>query len=71
MSMYVPRFNNRAADYKGFKKPVQIYDKKMQLAGRSTEMAALIGRAWGACEDLAMAVLESANGTSVCALGPT
>ena len=67
---YVPEFNNRAADYKEFKKRVQIFDKKMSLAGRSTETAfnitaALAGRAWGACEDLAMADLESTNGTAV------
>ena len=67
---HAPEFNNRAADYKEFKKRVQIFDKKMSLAGRSTEtafniMAALAGRAWGACEDLAMADLESTNGTAV------
>ena len=55
---YVPEFNNRAADYKEFKKWVQIYDKKMQLAGMSTETTFNI-------EDLPMADLEPANGTSV------
>lgn len=64
---YVPEFSNKSSDYKEFKKRVQLYEKKMTLAGRSTEtafnvMAALTGRAWDAVEDLQMSDLESTDG---------
>ena len=66
---YVPEFSNEATDYKEFTTRVQLYEKKMTLAGRQTEtafnvMAALTGRAWDAVEDLQMADLEAATGTS-------
>ena len=66
---YVPEFSNKSSDYKEFKKRVQLYEKKMNLAGRSSEtafniMAALTGRAWDAVEDLQMTDLEAADGTS-------
>eukprot|EP00435_Cladocopium_sp_Y103_P049166 s1907_g14.t1 len=67
---YVPEFSNKSSDYKEFKKRVQLYEKKMTLAGRSSEtafnvMAALTGRAWDAVEDLQLADLETAEGISM------
>eukprot|EP00435_Cladocopium_sp_Y103_P055618 s618_g18.t1 len=67
---YVPEFNNRAVDYKEYKKRILIYEKKMQLANRATEtafnvMSALTGRAWDAVEDIPMEQLESEQGTTV------
>ena len=63
----IPEFSGKAADYKEFRKRLLLYEKKMELAGRKSETAfnilsSLKGRAWDACEDLGMDVLESDRG---------
>ena len=63
----IPEFSNKAADYREFRKRVQLYEKKMQLAKRTNETAfnllsVLKGRAWDACEDLLLTDLEGESG---------
>ena len=57
----------KSNDYKEYRKRVLLYERKMDLAGRKTEtafnvMSSLKNRAWDACEDLTMEVLESERG---------
>ena len=63
----IPEFSGKANDYKEYRKRVLLYERKMDLAGRKTEtafnvMSSLKNRAWDACEDLTMEVLESERG---------
>ena len=63
----IPEFSGKANDYKEYRKRVLLYERKMDLAGRKSEtafniMSSLKSRAWDACEDLSMEVLESDRG---------
>ena len=63
----IPEFSGKSNDYKEYRKRVLLYERKMDLAGRKTEtafniMSSLKNRAWDACEDLTMEVLESERG---------
>lgn len=63
----IPEFSGKAADYKEFRKRLMLYEKKMELSGRKSEttfniLSSLKNRAWDACEELAMDVLESDRG---------
>eukprot|EP00913_Durusdinium_trenchii_P020735 g19475.t1 len=60
----IPEFSGKANDYKEYRKRVLLYERKMDLAGRKSEfafniMSSLKNRAWDACEDLSMEVLDS------------
>ena len=62
----VPEFSGKSSDYKEYRKRLLLYEKKMSLAGRSSEtsfnvLVTLKGRAWDACDDISMSDLEGST----------
>ena len=62
----VLEFSGRSSGYKEYKKRLFLYEKKMSLAGRSSEtnfnvLVTLKGRAWDACEDIPMTEFEGST----------
>ena len=67
---FVPRFDNTISGYKEWRKRVQLYARRLELQGRSKEvamnvLAVLEGSSWTQCEDIDLKELEAENGLDV------
>ena len=66
----VPRFDNQTSSYREWRKRVMLYSRKLQLQGRTNEVAinilsALEGASWTQCEDLDLSELEKEGGLEI------
>ena len=66
----MPRFDNTISGYKEWRKRVQLYARRLELQGRSKEvamnvLAVLEGSSWTQCEDIDLKELEAENGLDV------
>ena len=67
---FVPRFDNTISGYKEWRKRVQLYARRLELQGRSKEvamnvLAVLEGSSWMQCGDIDLKDLEAENGLDV------